>query len=225
MQITKMTFLAVTMLFTAAAETARPDPAIEKTAAAYLKAVLAGDAAAVAATYRDDAVEMPDCRPMLKGRAAIEEYYRGFFAGPVKITAFTFSHLETAATSDIGYTTGTYKQTITPKSGGPMEDSGKFVVIVKRGAGVWKAAYVIYNSDRPPVMPPAPAATLNSPMPALMNYLAAVASAWLVRLGWLSLGCVCLGAMALATRSVLRNSGRKSSMANPPYWTIAPHDC
>ena len=139
-----------------ASDKAQSDPTIERSASAYLKAVLAGDAAGVAATYLDDAVEMPSCRPLLKGRAAIESYYRELFQGPFKITEFTFSHLETQASGDIGYTTGTYRQKLLPKSGEPIDDSGKFVVVVKRDAGVWKAAYVIYNSDHPPVMMPKP---------------------------------------------------------------------
>jgi len=143
------------------ATAARPDPDIEKTAAAYLKAVLAGDATAVAATFRSDAVEMPPCRPLIQGRAAIEQYYRGFFAGPVKITEFTFSHMETAATGDSGYTAGTYRQKLQVKPGVLADDTGKFVVIVKREAGTWKAAYVIYNSDRPPATQGAPVASLH----------------------------------------------------------------
>lgn len=186
-----------------AAEKTRPDPAIEKTASAYLKAVLAGDAAAVGATYRDDAVEMPSCRPLLKGRAAIEQYYRELFEGPVKITEFTFSHLETAAAGDIGYTAGTYKQKFLPKSGEPIDDSGKFVVIVKRAGGVWKAAYVIYNSDRPPAMQSAPAAALISPLIPLITCYANLASEWLVRFGWLLLGCAGVGGIAWLIRTIL----------------------
>ena len=162
MRTTKNTALALAslMLQTPFLATAA-DPAIEKTAAAYLKAVLAGDAAAVAATFRSDAVEMPPCRPLIQGRAAIEQYYRGFFAGPVKITEFTLSHMETAATGDSGYTAGTYRQKLQVKPGVLADDTGKFVVIVKREAGTWKAAYVIYNSDRPPATQGAPVASLH----------------------------------------------------------------
>jgi ketosteroid isomerase-like protein len=112
--------------------------------------VLAGEATALGAAYRSDAVEMPPCRPLLKGRAAIEQCYRGLFQGAVKIAEFTFSYLETVAAGDVGYTTGTYKQKPLPKAGRPIDDSAKFVVVVKRNAGVWKAAYVIYNSDHRP---------------------------------------------------------------------------
>jgi uncharacterized protein (TIGR02246 family) len=174
-----------------AAETSQPESSIVKAAEAYLKAVLAGNAAAVAATYREDAVEMPPFREPLKGRRAIEQYYRELFRGQVKITEFTFSHLEVKAAGSVGYTAGTYKQKLSGAPGGPIEDAGNFVVIVKRGGGAWKAAYVIYNSDRPPETQCAPAAALPFPRPdltALIRYSAGVAYRRLLRLGLASLG-------------------------------------
>jgi len=167
--------------------------AIENTANAHAKAVLAGDVAAVVAGYRQDAIEMPSCRPMLRGRAAIEQYYRGLFNGPVKITAFTFVYLETAAAGDFGYTAGTYKQKLVSNSGEAWDDEGKFMIIAKRDSGSWKAAYVIYNSDRPPAQPVGTAA-LPSPFPALMNYYTDMAGVWLIRFTWLLLGLGCIAA-------------------------------
>jgi len=48
----------------------------------YRKAVLDGNAAAVAAVFREDAVEMPPCQKMVQGRGAIEQFYRGMLSGP-----------------------------------------------------------------------------------------------------------------------------------------------
>jgi hypothetical protein len=48
------------------------DPTIERATEAYRRAVLAGDAAAVAGTYKLDAVEMPPECPEIAGRAAIQ---------------------------------------------------------------------------------------------------------------------------------------------------------
>ena len=163
------------------------DAAIEKTAEVYRKAVLAGDATAVAATYRVDAVEMPPCRPPLKGRSEIGQYYQELFSGPAKITDFTFTYTETAIAGNVGYTTGAYKRTVSPNQGGPIVDSGNFVVIVKREAGVWKSAYVIYNSHLPPAVQGADAPVLLSPFPALMNYYKAFAELWLWRFGLVAL--------------------------------------
>jgi hypothetical protein len=54
-----------------------PQPEIVKVANAYVTAMLASDAAMAAALYQEDAVEMPNCRPVVKGRPAIEQYFRG----------------------------------------------------------------------------------------------------------------------------------------------------
>jgi uncharacterized protein (TIGR02246 family) len=131
-----------------------PDPAIRGRADAYLKAVLAGDARAVAAVFREDGVDMPPCTGRLEGRAAIEGFYRRMFEGPARVTAFTFSHTECRQVGDTGYDVGTYVQTLTGAPGGPQTDTGKYVAILKRTNGAWQAAYVIYNSDQPPTMPP-----------------------------------------------------------------------
>jgi ketosteroid isomerase-like protein len=181
----------------------RADLAIEKTTEAYRKAVLAGDTSAVGATYGRDAVLMPPSHPPLKGRAAIERYYRELFGGPMKIADFTFTHLETATAGNIGFTTGAYKQKLLPKSGEPIEDSGSFVVIVKRDVSGWKSAYVMYNSDRPPAMPGAIGPAFISPFPALMNYYSAIASQWLFRFALFGLGCICFGLIARLLRSLL----------------------
>lgn len=216
MPINTKTLFALTALMLQAplqsvAASERPSPVIEKTAELYRKAVLAGDAAAVGATYRTDAVEMPPCRTPLKGRAAIEQYYRELFGGPMKITAFTFTHLDTTTAGNIGYITGGDTQKLLPKSGEPVDDSGNFVVIVKRDAGVWKSAYTIYNSHRPPAIPGAMAPVLISPFPALLNYYLAVASDWLFRLAQLALGCACFGLFAWLIRSVLKKVPRIES--------------
>ena len=124
--------------------------AIAAIADAYVKASLAGDVKAIVALYTDDAVEMPPNEPPVKGRAAIEQYYQKQF-GSAKMASFTLTHLDTRASGDTGYDVGTYQQAITPSgSGSPVNDSGKYVVILKRTAGAWKVAYAIYNSDLPP---------------------------------------------------------------------------
>ena len=74
---------------------------------------IAGDARAVAATYREDATELGPCGPPLTGRAAIEEHYRRMFEN-VKFTLFTFSHLDATVNGNIGYDAGTYEETAGP---------------------------------------------------------------------------------------------------------------
>jgi uncharacterized protein (TIGR02246 family) len=134
------------------------DPAIVRIAESYRKAVLAGDAAAVISLYRDDAIEMPAFQGPVVGRTAIGQFYRGMFNSPVKITGFTFSHIEATANGDVGYDVGTYKRSMTTPSG-PIEVSGTYTVILKRTADEWKVAYTTYTCDCPP--PGAPPATAS----------------------------------------------------------------
>lgn len=119
----------------------------------YLNAVLAGDASAVAAMYREDAALMPAECPLLRGRAAIEQYYREWFKSPAKVTAFTFTHLESPVLGNTAFDVGTYRQTLSLGEGGTVSVSGKYSVILKRSDGEWKIAYLIFNSDSPSKMP------------------------------------------------------------------------
>ncbi len=141
--------MAVGTLF-ARAISRKLDPIVVQRADAYLNAVLKGDAAAVASLYRDDAIEMQPSQPPIEGRAAIERCYQEMFAGPVKVIGFAFTHVESTIAGDVAYDVGTYRRTMTaPGAPGPIVDNGKYVVILKRTAGDWKAAYVIRNSDIP----------------------------------------------------------------------------
>jgi uncharacterized protein (TIGR02246 family) len=124
------------------------EAAIRAVADLYTKATMAGDAKAIAMLYTEDAVEMPPNQPIVKGRAAIQQYYEKQFAGG-KIARFALSHLETRAVGDTGYDVGTYRQNVTPTGAKAFDDTGKYAVILKRGPAGWKVAYAIYSSDRP----------------------------------------------------------------------------
>ena len=120
-----------------------PDPAITAVADAYVAAVLKGDPAGLADLYTEDAMEMPPNAAAVKGRPAINEYYKKQMAG-AKFSAFTLTHVETRAAGDVGYDVGTYSQTLTPAGApGPVNDRGKYLVLVKKGGGNWRVAYVV----------------------------------------------------------------------------------
>jgi len=121
---------------------------IVKVADAYRRAVLAADAVAVAAVFSDDGMELPSHSPLVRGRTAIEQYFRGMFRD-VKVTAFTFSHIDTSADANVAYDAGTYEQHLSSPSGQTVTDVGKYLAILKRTPMGWKAAYVMYNSDGP----------------------------------------------------------------------------
>jgi len=122
---------------------------IVKVADTYRMAILSGDAQRAAAVYADDGAELPPGQPLVRGPAAIEEHLRGLFAG-VKVTAFTFSHLDTTVEGNVAYDAGKYEQQLTLPSGQVLADVGKYLVVLKKTPGGWKAAFVMYNSDSSP---------------------------------------------------------------------------
>ena len=128
-----------------------PQPEIVRVANAYVTAMLASDAAMAAALYQEDAVEMPNCRPLVKGRPAIEQYFRGLMK-EVKFTTFVLTHTESTISGDTAYDVGTYTQRLSTRDG-MVDDTGKYIVMLKRTGGDWKIAYAIHNSDRPSTMP------------------------------------------------------------------------
>ncbi len=115
-----------------------------------MKVVLAQNAAAVGAVYREDAVEMPFCAPAIRGRTAIEQYYREFFRSRPKIVTLMLTPWEATISGDVAYEAGAYEQTLSLPSSAPVKDTGKYTVILECTNGVWKAAYAIHNRDVAP---------------------------------------------------------------------------
>jgi ketosteroid isomerase-like protein len=103
---------------------ANPDSTIVKLADTYRKAVLAEEAAGLLALYREDAIAMPPFQPPIVGRAAIEQFYRRTFQGPVKVTEFTFSHTETTIHGDVACDVGSYKRIMSGAPTGTIEAEG-----------------------------------------------------------------------------------------------------
>jgi ketosteroid isomerase-like protein len=160
MYLLPMIFSLLSIFFTATClapvATANPagtnpnDPSIIEGADAYLKAVLAGDLPTITAMFQENAIVMPPNQSLLQGRAAIGQFYGDLCHGPVKLTAFTFTHMESRIVSDTAYDVGTYRQTLAVGPGRTLEDVGKYTVILKRAGDEWKIAYLIFNSDLPP---------------------------------------------------------------------------
>lgn len=125
------------------------DPAVVERADAYAQAVLSGDPGRVASFYLENGIEMAPNRTWAEGRGAIQRLHQELCAAPVKLTGFSFTHLESSVVGDTAYDVGTYRQTMTaPGAPAPIQDTGKYVAILKQSGGEWRAAYVIYNSDK-----------------------------------------------------------------------------
>lgn len=111
---------------------------------------MAGDAAAVAALYAEDAVLMPPNAPRAEGRAAIESALADMFEG-ITFDAMTLTTDEVgvAESGELAYTIGTFSGSFTGADGVTMQDSGKFVLVVENVDGEWMAVADIWNTDTP----------------------------------------------------------------------------
>jgi uncharacterized protein (TIGR02246 family) len=117
-----------------------------------MKAAVAQDFATWAALFLDDGVVYPPNEPAVKGRAAIRAWLEKF----PPITEFKLNNVKVEGCAELAYVLGTYTMTITPPGApGPVNDSGKFVSVVRRQAdGRWLLAVDMFSSDLPAAPPP-----------------------------------------------------------------------
>ncbi|MET0988578.1 MAG: SgcJ/EcaC family oxidoreductase [Steroidobacteraceae bacterium] len=156
--------LAVSLIVLAgtasAADTATDTAAIRAVNPAWAKAYNAGDAAAVAALYAEDAVVYPPGAPAARGHTAIREH----FVKDIKATkaaggVINLSTGDVAVSGDLAWESGTFK--VTDKSGATV-DTGKYVSVFQKRNGKWLLFRDIWNSDAPSATP-APAASAKAP--------------------------------------------------------------
>jgi uncharacterized protein (TIGR02246 family) len=115
---------------------------------AWTKAVLAGDAAALAALYADDAVIAMPGAPAARGSKAIAESLAAWLKD-VKVTEFVLSdsHYRTAGHLSAGW--GNWKMTTVPTAGGkPTTATGTYCGVAVEKDGAWK--YVSDNAAADP---------------------------------------------------------------------------
>ena len=101
----------------------------------------AGDAAAVAALYSEDAVSFPPKAPMAKGRAAIQASMEEEFAAKKWVTQ-TIETIEVIPHGDYATETGKW---IAKHGDGSVESEGAFVALWKNVGGEWKIHRETFN--------------------------------------------------------------------------------
>ncbi|HUM02207.1 MAG TPA: SgcJ/EcaC family oxidoreductase [Thermoanaerobaculia bacterium] len=118
---------------------------------AWVKAMLANDAAACAALYADDAVLVLPGSGAIKGQKAIAEAYAGWLKD-VKVTdaAVMDSHYRSAGHVSAGW--GAWRVTTVPKAGGaPTTETGTWCAVAVEKDGVW--TYVSDHASADPAPP------------------------------------------------------------------------
>jgi uncharacterized protein (TIGR02246 family) len=121
--------------------------AIEASPDAFAEAMLAGDWAAVAALYTEDAVFMPPNEAAVEGRAAIQARLEPF----PPFAQFEATILEIDGSGNLAFVRATYSEAYTVEgTPEPIHDTGKYVEIWrKQPDGKWLIAVEIWNSDSP----------------------------------------------------------------------------
>jgi uncharacterized protein (TIGR02246 family) len=128
----------------AAPAVAQNKPMIEKLNDGWTAAFNKGDAAAVAALYAEDAYVLPPGSGMVKGRAAIEAFWRQAAQQmtDAKLTTIDVLPLGRSAAREIGTVT------LKTKSQPPQEVVAKYVVVWRKIGRDWKLATDIWNTDK-----------------------------------------------------------------------------
>jgi len=141
---------ALPLLAAASTESAQAcwQPAFEK-----------GDADAVALCYAPDAVFWLPGTPMMKGRDAIREGYKGFFA-EATIKSMKLVELGKVSKGDEASSWGTFTLvTVSKKDGKESTEVGRYTDVTRRIDGHW--LYLVDHASDDPAPAAAPAASAN----------------------------------------------------------------
>lgn len=113
----------------------------------FAAALNARDAQAAAALYTEDAVLIPPGEPLVRGRAAIEEYWRGAIeAGGVRDVSV--ETIDALSSGSLGYETGSFVLTANGPDGEALTDRGRYIEILRRESdGRWLSTHGIWNAS------------------------------------------------------------------------------
>jgi uncharacterized protein (TIGR02246 family) len=120
---------------------------------AFEAALGSGDAAAAASIYADDATLLAPAADVLRGRSAIERFWRtGVETGIEKVT---LTRLELRLQGDVAFEVGEYALHVAPESGAPVVDRGRDLIVHRAGPdGTWRRAAEMFSPDRTPTLEP-----------------------------------------------------------------------
>ncbi len=122
------------------AEPATDRAAIEAMTASYQAADRAGDHAAIAALYADDAVIHPANLPAARGREALDAYFAANDSEPQDIT-FTTVGVVVSEAGDMAYEVGSIAA---------PDWAGKYLTVYRKTDGRWLIVGDSWSGDAPP---------------------------------------------------------------------------
>ena len=118
------------------------------------KDMLANTIDTTLAQYADDAVSLPNNGPMLKGKAAIKEYYAKAMALGIKFTKVDSITQDVQVGGNYVYEVGTYTMTMQIPAMREMTEEGKYLTVYEIGTdGKLKIKVETWNGNATPPMP------------------------------------------------------------------------
>jgi ketosteroid isomerase-like protein len=114
----------------------------------FMANVKSGDATRlVEAFYADSARVLPPNQPVVSGKSAILELWKGVLESGLTEVVLNTAHVETSG--DLAYGLGNYLMTLQQSGDVPRQDEGKYVVVYRRQLkGEWKAIVDMFSSNK-----------------------------------------------------------------------------
>lgn len=142
--MSRLTLWVLCFLLLAGPALAQSKAAIQRLNDQWTAAFNKGDAAAVAAIYAADAYVLPPGGDMVKGRAAIEAFWKkaATQVGDAKLVTIDVLPLGRRAAREIGTVT------LETKAQPPQQVVGKYVVVWRKIGGKWLLATDIWNMNK-----------------------------------------------------------------------------
>ncbi|MEO8456548.1 MAG: DUF4440 domain-containing protein [Chloroflexota bacterium] len=98
--------------------------------------------------YAADARVLAPNMPAVSGKASIVAVFQGMLDAGLTDIVLSTTHVESSG--DLAYEVGTYRLKLEPAGADPIQDNGKYVVVLGRQSdGSWKCVADIFNTDLP----------------------------------------------------------------------------
>jgi len=113
----------------------------------FAAALNAKDAKAAAALYTEDAVLIPPGEALVRGREAIEQYWRGAIeSGGVRDVSV--ETMDALSSGSLGYETGSFVLSANGPDGEAVVERGRYIELLRREPdGRWLSTHGIWNTS------------------------------------------------------------------------------